>query len=196
MGYEIARQAARKKCTVTLISGPTHLKPLQGVRMIFIETVDELEKAVMREARSADILMMTAAVNDYVPVQVNKKKLRRAKGSLMLKLRRTHDIVARATRLSPKPVVVGFSLETDHLAAYTHSKLKRKNLDLIVGNQYSKRQNPFGENRPSVLIINRNGKSYRLPKKSKKEIAKRVLSEAIFQWRSRQVGRRQSAKLT
>ena len=147
--------------------------------MIFIETVDELEKAVIKEARSADILIMTAAVNDYVPVHVHKKKLRRKKGSMNLKLRRTNDIVARAARLSPKPIIVGFSLETEQLVARSRVKLKKKNLDLIVGNEYSRFKNPFGENKPSVLIVNRNGRSHRLPKKSKKEIAKTVLSEAI-----------------
>jgi len=179
MGYEIAFQAAQKRFDVTLISGPTYLKPLRGVRMIFIETVDELEKAVIKEARSADILIMTAAVNDYVPVHVHKKKLRRKKGSMNLKLRRTNDIVARAARLSPKPIIVGFSLETEQLVARSRVKLKKKNLDLIVGNEYSRFKNPFGENKPSVLIVNRNGRSHRLPKKSKKEIAKKVLSEAI-----------------
>ncbi len=96
-----------------------------------------------------------------------------------LKLRRTNDIVARAAKLSPKPIIVGFSLETERLVAHSRAKLKKKNLDLIVGNEYSRFKNPFGENKPSVLIVNRNGKSYRLPKKSKKEIAKKVLSEAI-----------------
>lgn len=181
MGYEIARQAFRKpkKFDVVLISGPTGLEAPRGIRFVSVETVHDLENAVMRETQGADILIMTAAVNDYIPVQIIKEKLRRKKNIVTLKLRRTNDIVARVAHLRVKPIVVGFSLETNDLAAYTQSKLKRKNLDLIVGNEFSKRQNPFGENKPTVLFINRNGKKFKLTKCSKGKIAERVLSEAV-----------------
>ncbi|MBI4431255.1 MAG: hypothetical protein HY587_06050 [Candidatus Omnitrophica bacterium] len=180
MGYEIARQAAtRKNFRVTLISGPAALRTPPRVRLIPIVTSNELEKAVMKEIKAADILIMTAAVNDYVPVRVMKRKLRRKQNSVTLKLRRANDIVARVARLSTKPVVVGFSLETENVTAYTRAKLKRKNLDLMVGNQYSRRENPFGNRKPSVLIVDRSGESIRLPKQSKERIARHVLSKAL-----------------
>ena len=122
---------------------------------------------------------MTAAVNDYVPVRVSVKKIRRKQNVLWLKLRRTNDIVARVGRLKVKPILVGFSLETERLAEFSRAKVKGKNLNLIVGNQYSSTQNPFGENNTAVLIMNRNGNSFRMAKRPKRIIAKRVLDEAL-----------------
>lgn len=179
MGYEVAREAARLKFDVTLISGPAHLRPPAGVRFVGIETVDELEQAVHKEVKGAALLVMTAAVNDYVPERVAKQKLRRQRGGMILKLVRTRDIVAGVARKAKKLVVVGFSLETQSLAERTLKKLHAKNLDLIVGNEYSKGKNPFGENKPTVLIVGRKGPVCRLVDKPKDLIARKVILKAL-----------------
>ena len=179
MGYEIAREAHRQKHKTTLISGPTLHKSPRGVRMVQIISVGDLERAVMREVRKADVLIMTAAVSDYVPIQVSRLKIKRKKNIFNLTLKKTPDIVARVGHLRRRPILVGFSLETDHLKAYTWRKLKQKNLDVVVGNFYSKKHSPFGDKKSSVLIMNRSGRSYWFKNKTKRQIARRVLTETI-----------------
>src|SRR5262245_32792981 len=65
MGYAIATQAVRRGAVVTLVSGPTHLAPPAGVRLIPVQTALEMRDAVLRAADAATVVIKAAAVADY-----------------------------------------------------------------------------------------------------------------------------------
>ena len=75
MGYKIAEAASRRRHAVTLISGPTKLSPPKVRRFIPIKTADELLRALKRELKAADCLMMCAAVGDFRARKVLRKKI-------------------------------------------------------------------------------------------------------------------------
>ena len=67
MGYALAAAARGRGADVVLISGPTALKPPAGVDMVHVTTAAEMHQAVMRQAGTADVVIMAAAVADYAP---------------------------------------------------------------------------------------------------------------------------------
>ena len=175
MGYEIAAQGVKRKHTVTLISGPTGLKPPKGVKFIAIETADDLKKAVLSLIKKIDCLFMVAAVGDWRSSSIRKKKIKRKDKNLRLTLEPTEDILAQAGRRKGRKVFVGFSLETKPDISVSRKKLKKKNLDLIVQNSFSGADAPFGDKRIKSFIMYKTGEVERLPLLPKKRIAHLLL---------------------
>ncbi len=175
MGYAIARAAARRKYRVTLVSGPTALKPPQGVRFIPIITAQQLEKACSELFPEQDCLIMAAAVCDFTPEVSRRQKIPSAAG-YALRLKRTPDILASLAKRKGRRVVIGFCLETKNLISRAKEKLRRKALDGIVANFYDpKRQIPFGDRRTKVVMIGADLRPQELPKLAKEQVAERLL---------------------
>ncbi len=175
MGYAIARAAARRKYEVTLVSGPTGLKPSTGVRFVPIITAQELKKACAKLFPEHDCLIMAAAVCDFTPAVSPRHKIPSAAG-YTLRLKRTPDILASLAKRKGRRIVIGFCLETRDLVARAKEKLLGKKLDGIVANFYDpKGQIPFGDRRTEVLLIDSGLNVRSCPKQSKNQIAARLL---------------------
>lgn len=181
MGYKIAEVAARRRHSVMLISGPTALKPPKVKKFISIKTSDDLFNVLKKEIGYADCLIMCAAVADFRPKKIARKKIKRGK-KLLLYLVQNKDIVAVISRHKKDKLFIGFSLETGNLIRNAYKKLKVKNLDLIVANSLSKRHNPFGDNELSVSIIEKSGHRIYIKGKSKTYIAQVLLDKIERLW--------------
>jgi len=176
MGYAVAEAARDRGASVTLVTAPTALAPPVGVIMVNVTTAQEMLAAVIKAVKSADALIMAAAVADYRPVQASESKIKRQKAEqLTLKLVRTPDILAT---VKGKFLRVGFAAETDNLERNAREKLARKKLDLIVANDV-KADEVFGADTNRAVIIDRNGKVERLPVLAKRELADRILDHAV-----------------
>jgi len=155
MGYLIAEYAKKKGFDVILVSGPTYLKPPEGVKLIKVETAEEMQKEILKNFPKVDLLIMAAAVSDWRPFRKFKNKLKR-KNQWTLKLIPNPDIlksVAKIKKESQK--VVGFALETEDIIKNAEKKLKEKKLDLIIGNT----PDFFGKGKKSdVWFIFKDGK--------------------------------------
>jgi phosphopantothenoylcysteine decarboxylase/phosphopantothenate--cysteine ligase len=135
MGYALARAAWLRGADVTLITGPSALTPPTGVKVVRIETTDELQLAVKQSLPIADVLLMAAAPADYKSATVSGHKVKRDAGPVSLTLEPTADVLAStANARRSSAVVVGFALETEDMVATAREKLSRKQLDLIVAN--------------------------------------------------------------
>lgn len=174
MGYETARQAIKRGFRVTLISGPTALSAPKGVRLIPVLTAAQMKKALFRLWRDTDILIMTAAVCDYTPVQFSPSKIKRLKQKT-IRFKRTEDILQSAGKQKGNRLIVGFALETEHVEENAVRKLKQKNLDFIVANWYGKKNNPFGQNKTSMIFIHKSGAKRRFDRLSKPQAAQILL---------------------
>lgn len=173
MGYTLARAAASQGYKVTLISGPTALKRPPGVRYIPIVTALELKAACQKEFDKHDVLVMTAAVCDFMSRVKQLQKIQR-KRTKMIHLKQTPDIVAGLAKGKGKRLVIGFCLETSDWLQNAKRKLKEKKLDGMVANFYKKRHVPFGENRITTAFISQQ-KTTLLRKVSKRQIAQKLL---------------------
>ncbi len=177
MGYALAYEAKRRGLAVTLISGPTFLIPPRGVRFIPITTVKDLERALEKHFFRHDLLIMSAAVGDFIPTKRSLKKISRQK-KWQVSFRESPDLVLKMARRKGPRKVIGFSLETDRWIERSRKKRIRKKLDGIVANYYSPRHNPFGKTRAHVALVDRKG-ARTLHFGSKPALARRLINWAL-----------------
>lgn len=185
MGYTIARAARRKGFQVTLISGPTALEPPPGVRFVSVVTVEDLRRALGRHFFRHDILVMAAAVGDFLPLRRALKKVPRQR-RWKVAFREAPDLVRALGRKKGRRVVIGFSLETGNWLERSRKKLKAKHLDGIVANYFSPRHNPFGERRVRVALVDSRNTRL-LPRQPKSRLAGNLLNWVIALARGRRI---------
>jgi phosphopantothenoylcysteine decarboxylase/phosphopantothenate--cysteine ligase len=157
MGYAVAEAARDAGATVVLVSGPVHLPAPRGVQRVNIETAEQMLDAVNTHLAGTDIFIAAAAVSDYRPVQCAAEKIKKTSDSLMLALSRTSDILATVAAGRPRPFVVGFAAETQHVERNALIKLEAKNLDMIAANQVGDRL-AFDQDDNALTVYWRDGK--------------------------------------
>jgi phosphopantothenoylcysteine decarboxylase/phosphopantothenate--cysteine ligase len=177
MGYAIAEAARKRGARVALISGPSNLTPSGEVNFIPVKTAQEMFSAIRSQFGRTDVLIMTAAVSDFVPSVVSKDKIKRTDEELLLKLKPSVDILKELGKRKKKQILVGFSLETKDEIENSKRKLREKNLDLIVVNNPNVPGAGFEVDTTQVSIIDKRGKVEKLPLLSKKEVAEKVLDK-------------------
>lgn len=185
MGYRVAEAARDRGARVILVSGPTSLPPPRGVELVAVRSAEDMAKAVLDRAESAQIVVMAAAVSDYRPASVAPGKLKKSDGPVMLELVRTPDILKALGASKGERILVGFAAETENLANYAKGKLRSKNLDLMVANDVSRDGAGFGSERNAALLIDATGGEESVPLVSKRELADRILDRVVELRRSR-----------
>ena len=172
MGYALAEAARDRGAKVTLIIAPTSLIKPPGIDIVTISTAREMYQAVENRAPQADALIMAAAVADYRPASAAKDKIKREGAGLTLKLELTSDILVE---VKGDFIKVGFAAESSHLVENAKQKLQQKGLDLIAANDITASDSGFGADTNRVTIIDREGKTDRLPLLPKREVADKIL---------------------
>jgi len=173
-GFALAQAALDRGAQVTLISAPSHeITPIGAVR-IEVQTAEEMSAAVLAAVENSDALIMAAAVADFRPQAVSEKKIKRVGGVPKVNLEPTDDILAQVSNQRP-PVVVGFAAESDDLIQNATSKLKSKQLDLIVANDITASDAGFGAETNRVALIGADGNSEQLPLMTKSKVAEAVM---------------------
>lgn len=179
MGYAIAREAMLRGAQVTLISGPTALKPVPGVKTLPVVSAKEMFEAVKQTLPETDILIKAAAVADYRPATVAEDKLKKSDGAMSIPLERTDDILGWvAQNRHPGLFVCGFSMETRDMVANSQLKLQKKHLDMIVANNLKVVGAGFGADTNVVTILTPDG-IQELPLMGKDQVAGRLLDEIL-----------------
>ncbi|RTL66735.1 MAG: bifunctional phosphopantothenoylcysteine decarboxylase/phosphopantothenate--cysteine ligase CoaBC [Pseudonocardiaceae bacterium] len=141
-GYALARVAAQRGASVTLVAGATaDLGDPASVRVVRVGTAEQMRVAMHEAAADADVLVMSAAVADFRPATLVTTKIKKAPGQSPdpLVLDTNADILAELVAARrPGQVVVGFAAETGDATgdALHHGriKLRRKGCDLLVVN--------------------------------------------------------------
>jgi phosphopantothenoylcysteine decarboxylase/phosphopantothenate--cysteine ligase len=177
MGYAVAEAARNRGAEVALISAPTSLAAPPGIKIIHVKTAEEMLKAVQEAVKTADALIMAAAVADFRPVEASSQKIKRQDLSeLTIELEKTPDILAQ---VKGSFIRVGFAAESHDVVANAREKVKRKGLDLIVANDITEKDCGFGTDTNRVTIIDGKGKAEELPLLPKAAVADRILDKVI-----------------
>ena len=172
-GYEIASQLAINGANVTLVSGPTNLDPPPNVKLIKINSAEEMYRKI-NSISKIDIGIFTAAISDYKIENIKNSKIKK-KNYLKLKLTKTIDILSKIgnnTTKRPK-MLVGFAAETESISL-AKKKLKIKNCDMIVYNKISKENKVFGLEYNKISIITKD-KVKNFQKMTKVNCAKKII---------------------
>ncbi|MCS4168451.1 bifunctional phosphopantothenoylcysteine decarboxylase/phosphopantothenate--cysteine ligase CoaBC [Sphingobacterium paramultivorum] len=177
MGYAIATQLEELGADVTLVSGPSALKLPKGVDTISVTSAAEMLHACEEHFEAADIVVMSAAVADYTPVEVASQKIKKKENEFSIELKKTVDILATlGAKKKENQLLVGFALETNNELENAKGKLIRKNLDFIVLNSMQDKGAGFATDTNKVTIIDRSGNTREFSLKSKEEVAKDICS--------------------
>jgi phosphopantothenoylcysteine decarboxylase/phosphopantothenate--cysteine ligase len=177
MGYAIAKAALRRGAEVTLISGPSSLDKPKGVHFISVETTGDMFNAVTSELPSSTVLIMAAAVSDFMPAEMSQVKLEKSE-NLILHLERSPDIIAAAGKKKKKLFIIGFAAETGQKTENAKKKLKEKNIDMIIFNDVTEAGSGFDVDTNKVMIIG-GEKEISLPVLSKDAVADAILDRMV-----------------
>ena len=182
MGVAIADAAARRGADVTLVLGPSEVRPQQpGIDVIDVESAREMLAACQVHFPECDVAVMTAAVADYTVANPAEHKIKR-EGNLppVIEFVKNPDIAATLGMCKkPEQVLVGFALETDHEETNALDKIRRKNLDFVVMNSLRDPGAGFATDTNKVTIFKRNGSSRAFPLKSKAQVAEDILDAIV-----------------
>lgn len=179
MGFALAASLARRGAHVTLVTGPTLLPTPNGVHRVDVTASSEMHEAVMAHM-DADFVFMAAAVADYTPQETSASKLKKKENDLVLRLRRTTDILLELGKhRRPDQTLVGFAMETEDGITNARQKLAAKNLDWIVLNYVNEDGAGFGNGTNRVTLLGRDGSTHALPVMAKQEVAEALLERIL-----------------
>jgi phosphopantothenoylcysteine decarboxylase/phosphopantothenate--cysteine ligase len=183
-GYALARAAASRGAEVTLVAANTALPDPAGVKVVRVETTEQLRTEVLAAATSADAVVMAAAPADYRPTSVSEAKIKKADdGSAPpLELTQNPDILHELSTTRPHPgaVIVGFAAETGDASSsvldLARAKLARKGCDLLVVNEVGERRT-FGSEENEAVVLGADGSATQVPRGSKTALAHVIWDE-------------------
>jgi len=178
MGYALAKMARRRGAEVTLVTGPTlQSLPRRDIQVVSVRTAQEMREALLTHLENCTVVIKAAAVSDYRPKVVSRKKLKKVEPHYSLELERTVDILTEIGKRKGGRIVVGFAAETDNLVANARKKLQDKNLDFIVVNDVTKSGAGFGSDTNQVKLLFPSGEEKDLPPMSKEEVSQFILDD-------------------
>ena len=179
MGYAIAERAMRRGADVTLISGPTSIMPPSGVNLINTVSAIDMRTAVLENLENSDVVIKSAAVSDYSPSEVQKNKIKKTEDTITLTLKKNPDILAEVGEKKGSRVLIGFAMETEDLLKNARSKLKKKNLDMIVANDLMTEGAGFAVDTNVVTLLYKDGRTEKMEMMSKENLADVILDRML-----------------
>jgi len=175
MGNAIASAAMQRGASVTLITAAS-ASGLPGVEIVEVETADDMANAVWSRLEGCDVAVMAAAVADFRPEQAEDDKMKRADGTPTVAFVATPDVLKGVHESEHRPFLVGFAAETGSLDDAA-SKVERKGVDLLVGNDVAKTGSGFGSDTNEVTFFRPDGSSTSLPLMEKTDVADALWDE-------------------
>lgn len=180
MGINIAKVSYLRGADVTLVLGPTAEKIDFLCNLVNVVSASEMYDAVINNVKDKDIIIMSAAVSDYSPKDVNCEKIKSSYDSLTLFLEKNKDILKSASTLKDENAVIGgFSMETENMEENSVKKMKEKNIDFIVANNLKQKGAGFSVDTNIVTIFDKNGNKEEYPIMSKFDVANNVIDKAL-----------------
>jgi len=179
MGLAIAEALAARGALVTLVLGPSALRPANSaIQVVPVGTAQEMYAACAPLFPEMDITVLAAAVADYRPATFSGQKIKKKDDDLQLALAKTVDIAATlGQQKKAGQILVGFALETNDALEHARQKLERKNLDFIVLNSLEDAGAGFGHATNKITILRRNGLQTAFELKTKVEAAQDIVHE-------------------
>ncbi|MEI6638619.1 MAG: bifunctional phosphopantothenoylcysteine decarboxylase/phosphopantothenate--cysteine ligase CoaBC, partial [Chlorobium sp.] len=176
MGFAIARAAAKRGASVTLITGPVHLETPPGIERLDVESAAEMYATAQGFFQNCNLFISAAAVSDYRPAAPQEGKMKKEAEEFELALVKNPDILAEfGAQKCTGQLAIGFALETQSGLDNARKKLVSKNLDLIAFNFFDHKTAGFDVDTNILTLIQRNGITTELPQLTKEDAAGKLL---------------------
>ena len=157
-GLSLASELISAGAKVTLVYGPGEEKPPNGAKIINVLSSKEMLNAVKTELKKKfDIVIMTAAVADYIPTNPSKKKIKSSKDKIKISLKKAPKIIDQIKKFQKNVLLVGFKAETNltknQLIKSAQKKLKESSSDMIVANDIGSSRYKKNPQNNQVIIV-------------------------------------------
>lgn len=179
MGYAIAQAVSERGADVVLITGPTQLDPPKNVRLVRVESSEQMFNAAMAYFESCDICIKAAAPADFTPEHYVEFKIKKSNDVLPLSLVKTKDILSALGEKKGNRFLCGFAAETNQVEEYAMGKLSKKHLDMIVANDVTMPGAGFNVDTNIVTMYFAQGDKRSLSIMPKRQVADEILSEIL-----------------
>ena len=177
MGFALAEAARRRGAEVTIVAANVDLPRRADISYVDVQTAAQMLEATRAAFADCDVLVMSAAVADYRPVESRDGKIdKSASDRLDIALEPTVDILASLATARTRQVLVGFAAEHgDGGLARARDKRARKGLDVIVHNDVAVEGIGFEGDDNAVTIIGPADEEQTVSRTSKAGCAERIL---------------------
>ena len=157
-GVSLATELISAGAKVTFVYGPGKEKPPKGAKIINISSSKEMQLAVKLELKKKfDVVIMAAAVADYVPTIQSKNKIKSSKSSMTISLKKTPKIIDQIKKYQKNVLLVGFKAETNltknQLIKSAEKKLKESSADMIVANDIGSIRYKKNPQKNQIIIV-------------------------------------------
>ena len=157
-GVSLASELISAGAKVTLVYGPGEEKPPKGAKIINVLSSKEMHAAVKSELKKKfDIVIMAAAVADYVPTIQSKKKIKSSKSSMDIRLKKVPKIIDQIKKYQKDLFLVGFKAETNltktQLIKSAEKKLKESSADMIIANDIGTSRYKKNPQNNQIIIV-------------------------------------------
>ncbi|MFO7588846.1 MAG: bifunctional phosphopantothenoylcysteine decarboxylase/phosphopantothenate--cysteine ligase CoaBC [Gemmatimonadota bacterium] len=192
MGFALAESAWRRGAEVVCVHGPVTVEPPHGPRLVAVETSAGMGEALARELEGSDVLLMAAAVSDFVMAEPRSSKIRKESeggGELRLRMVRGPDLLGETRELRARQgtFTLGFALEMENGPENALRKLKEKGMDLVALNDAGRPDTGLEAETNRITLIDASGASEELPLLSKREVADLLLDRVEARLNARPV---------
>ena len=160
-GVLLAAELVASGAKVTLVYGPGREEPPKGAKVIRVDTAKAMFDAVRNELRKKfDIVILAAAVSDYVPEKVEKSKIKSEKKQVMVRLKQAPKIIDQIKKWQKGVFLVGFKAEANvsrqALLREARKKILESKADLIVANDVGLEYRKDPEKNNVLLVDSKN----------------------------------------
>ncbi|MBN2298055.1 MAG: bifunctional phosphopantothenoylcysteine decarboxylase/phosphopantothenate--cysteine ligase CoaBC [Deltaproteobacteria bacterium] len=157
MGSALVEAACMRGAKVKVISGPVNIDYAPWAEVVMVRSAQQMLAAVKESLQYCDVLIMAAAVADYVPSVYRDAKIKKGDKLSSIALSSSADILSEIKPMKEERFYVGFAAETENLAASAKDKMTRKGLDMIVANRVEQAGSGFASDTNSGIIITPEG---------------------------------------
>ena len=159
-GVSLALELISAGAKVTFIYGPGREKPPKGAKIINVLSSKEMHVTVKSELKKKfDIVIMAAAIADYVPTvqSKSKKKIKSSKSTMNIRLKKAPKIIDEIKKYQKNVFLVGFKAETNltksQLIKSAEKKLRESSADMIIANDIGSIRYKKNPKNNQVIII-------------------------------------------
>jgi phosphopantothenoylcysteine decarboxylase/phosphopantothenate--cysteine ligase len=186
MGHALAERARSRGAEVVLLTGATGRPIPAGVEGERFESASDLRRLLEARFEGCDVLVMAAAVADFVPERVGRR-LHRSDGARSVVLSPGDDLLASLASRKGSRLVVAFAAESgDGQEERARRKMESKGADWIVVNDVGRLDVGFDADDNEVLLLSASGQRIEVSRRAKKEVADKIWDavSSTLSWRA------------
>ena len=157
-GVSLASELISAGAKVTFVYGPGREKPPKGAKTINVLSSKEMHVTVKSELKKKfDIVIMAAAVADYIPIVQSKKKIKSSKSTMNIRLKKAPKIIDEIKKYQKNVFLIGFKAETNltksQLIKSAEKKLRESSADMIIVNDIGSIRYKKNPQNNQVIIV-------------------------------------------